>query len=39
MLKYVNCTTKVGFLSIFAQFCDETSVAKENFYPRLKPKI
>ena len=28
MLKYANCTTKVRFLSIFAQFCGVTSVAK-----------
>ena len=31
MLKYVNCTTKVRFLSTFVQFCDETSVAKKTF--------
>ena len=34
MLKYVNCTTKVRFLSTFVQFCDETSVAKKNLYPQ-----
>ena len=27
MLKYENCTTKVRFLSIFAQFCSVTSIA------------
>jgi len=28
MQKYANCTIKVRFLSIFAQFCGVTSVAK-----------
>ena len=29
MLKDANCTTKVRFLSIFVQFCGETSVANK----------
>ena len=28
VLKYANCTTKIGFLSIFVQFWGVTSIAK-----------